>query len=137
MKRYRFEVFARSDLSFVGFAEASEPDIYIDALVSSDSKVACPGLFTASRGDFAQIRIDGKVYFTSPARMKYEEGIELLQHNDGVITYTVWLNRTESGIDYKVHSLEKYRDLTTGGDYTVELDGETLHYSELYDIMNI
>ena len=63
MKRYRFEVFARSDLSFVGFAEASEPDIYIDALVSSDSKVACPGLFTASRGDFAQIRIDGKVYF--------------------------------------------------------------------------
>lgn len=63
MKRYRFEVFSRSDLSFVGFAEASEPDIYIDALVSSDSTVACPGLFTCNRGDFAQIRIDGKVYF--------------------------------------------------------------------------
>ena len=63
MKRYRLEVFSRKDLSFVGFAEASEPDIYIDALVSSDSTVSCPGLFQCSRGDFAQIRIDGRVYF--------------------------------------------------------------------------
>lgn len=63
MKRYRFEVFSRSDLSFVGFAEAGEPDIYIDALVSADSTVSCPGLFSCARGDFAQIRIDGRVYF--------------------------------------------------------------------------
>ena len=63
MKRYRLEIFARSDLSFVCFAEAGEPDIYIDFLVSSDSKVSCPGLVTCSRGDFAQIRIDGHVYF--------------------------------------------------------------------------
>lgn len=63
MKRYRLEIFARSDLSFVCFAEAGEPDIYIDFLVASESKVSCPGLVTCSRGDFAQIRIDGRVYF--------------------------------------------------------------------------
>ena len=63
MKRYRLEIFARSDLSFVTFAESSEPDIYIDSLVSSQSKISCPGLVTCSRGDFAQIRIDGHVYF--------------------------------------------------------------------------
>lgn len=63
MKRYRLEIFSRSDLSFICFAEAGEPNIYIDFIVASESKVSCPGLVICSRGDFAQIRIDGRVYF--------------------------------------------------------------------------
>lgn len=63
MKRYRIEIFARSDLSFITFAECEEPDINIDFLVSAQSKTTAPGQITASVGDFAQIRIDGRVYY--------------------------------------------------------------------------
>lgn len=63
MKRYRLEVFDRNTLAFKCFAEATTPDIYIDALVSSESTLTCKGAIDCKRGDFAQIRIDGKVYF--------------------------------------------------------------------------
>lgn len=63
MKRYRLEVFDRNTLGFKCFAEASAPDIYVDALVSSESTLTCKGAIDCKRGDFAQVRIDGKVYF--------------------------------------------------------------------------
>lgn len=63
MKRYRIEIFNRQTLGFKSFAEVSEPDIYVDALVSSESTIQCIGELDGNRGDFAQIRIDGKVYY--------------------------------------------------------------------------
>lgn len=63
MKRYRIEVFDRNTLGFKCFAEATTPDIYIDALVSSDSTLTCKGAIDCKRGDFAQVRIDGSVYY--------------------------------------------------------------------------
>lgn len=62
MKRYRIEIFDKY-LAFKCFAEAAEPDIQIDYLVQTNSKVECPGQIACARGDFAQIRIDGNVYF--------------------------------------------------------------------------
>lgn len=63
MKRYRIEVFDRNTLGYKCFAEATTPDIYIDALVASESSLTCKGVIDCKRGDFAQIRIDGKVYY--------------------------------------------------------------------------
>ena len=63
MNRYRIELFNRTGMSFSGMAECSEPDINIDYLVSSQSKVTCPGEVIANNGDFAQIKINGKMYF--------------------------------------------------------------------------
>lgn len=63
MNRYRIELFNRTDMSYSGMAECSEPDINVDYLVASQSKVTCPGEVIASNGDFAQIRINGKIYF--------------------------------------------------------------------------
>lgn len=62
MNRYRIELFDRS-LQFKLMAECGEPDINIDYLVSSQSTVSCPGKVVATSGDFAQIRINGKIYF--------------------------------------------------------------------------
>lgn len=77
MNRYRIELFNRTDMSFSGMAECSEPDINIDYLVSSQSKVSCPGEIIASNGDFAQIRINGKIYY---------QGIVVDANFDGVRT---------------------------------------------------
>lgn len=63
MKRFRIEIFNRSDLAFKAFSEIEEPDIYFDELVISESMAVCPGKVECSRGDFAQIRINGKVYY--------------------------------------------------------------------------
>ena len=63
MKRYRLEVFDRNTLAFKCFAEATTPDIYIDVLVSSESTLTCKGAIDCKRGDFAQVRIDGKIYY--------------------------------------------------------------------------
>lgn len=63
MNRYRIEIFNRADLSFESFAECSEPDINIDFLVSAQSSVSCPGQVSGKIGDFAQIRINGSVYY--------------------------------------------------------------------------
>lgn len=63
MNKYRIEIFNRADLSFESFAECSEPDINIDFLVSAQSSVSCPGQVTGKIGDFAQIRINGRVYY--------------------------------------------------------------------------
>lgn len=63
MNRHRIEIFNRADLSFVTFAECSEPDINIDFLVSAQSKATCPGQVAGKIGDFAQIRINGRVYY--------------------------------------------------------------------------
>lgn len=63
MNRYRLEIFNRADLSFGSFAECSEPDINIDFLVSAQSSVSCPGQVTGKIGDFAQVRINGSVYY--------------------------------------------------------------------------
>lgn len=62
MKRYRLEVFSR-DLHFKSFSEVAEPEIYIDLLVQTNSTITCPKQITCARGDFAQIRIDGTVYY--------------------------------------------------------------------------
>lgn len=62
MKRYRIEVFDRN-LSFRLFSEIEEPDIYLDALVQTESTVVCPGKAECSRGDYIQVKIDGKVYY--------------------------------------------------------------------------
>lgn len=62
MKRYRIEVFDRN-LSFRFFSEIEEPDIYLDALVQTNSTVICPGKAEPHRGDYIQIRIDGHVYY--------------------------------------------------------------------------
>lgn len=62
MKRYRIEIFDRS-LAFRTFAEISEPTIALDKLVLSQSEVECFGRIECSRGDFAQIRIDGTVEY--------------------------------------------------------------------------
>lgn len=63
MNRYRLEIFNRADMSFESFAECSEPDINIDFLVSAQSSVSCPGQVTGKIGDFAQVRINGSVYY--------------------------------------------------------------------------
>ena len=63
MNRYRIELFKRADMEYAGMAECSEPEISIDYIVSSQSKVICPGEVIATSGDFAQIRINGKIYF--------------------------------------------------------------------------
>lgn len=63
MRRHRIEIFNRADLSFVAFAECSEPDINIDFLVSAESTVTCPGQVAGNIGDFAQVRINGRVYY--------------------------------------------------------------------------
>lgn len=63
MKKYRIELFDRVTLAFRSFAEISEPDIHLDALCQTNSTVEAVGQIDVIRGDFAQIRIDGKVYF--------------------------------------------------------------------------
>lgn len=63
MNKYRIEIFNRADLSFVSFAECSEPDINIDFLVAAESSTTCPGQVVGKIGDFAQIRINGRIYF--------------------------------------------------------------------------
>ena len=63
MNRYRIELFNRTGMTFASMAECDEPDINIDYLVSVQSKVTCPKEVVANNGDFAQIRINGKVYF--------------------------------------------------------------------------
>lgn len=63
MNRYRIEIFNRTGLTFAGMSECEEPDINIDYLVSAQSTVVCPQEVTAAYGDFAQVRINGKVYF--------------------------------------------------------------------------
>ena len=63
MNRYRIEILSRSDLSLVSFRECAEPDINIDFLVSAQSAVSCPGQVVGEIGDFAQIRINGRVYY--------------------------------------------------------------------------
>lgn len=63
MNRYRIELFSRNGMTFAGMAECEEPDINIDYLVSSQSKVTCPKEVIANNGDFAQVRINGKIYF--------------------------------------------------------------------------
>lgn len=133
MKRYRLEVFSRSDLSFVGFAEASEPDIYIDALVSSDSRVSCPGLFTCSRGDFAQIRIDGRVYFQGIITDWSYDGSQ----TEFTLKQMVELLNTEAFADVallKTQPIENWMgDILTrvfnGSDASARLPGFTLNIS--------
>lgn len=63
MKKYRIELFDRLTLAFRSFAEIGEPDIQLDALCQTNSTVEAVGQIDVIRGDFAQIRIDGKVYF--------------------------------------------------------------------------
>ena len=63
MKRFRIEVFNRLDLAFKSFTETEEPDINIDYLVTAESTLSCVGKLMCNRGDFAQVRVDGKVFF--------------------------------------------------------------------------
>lgn len=86
MNRYRIELFSRTGMVFSQMAECSEPDINIDYLVSSQSKVTCPGEITANNGDFAQVRINGKVYF---------QGIVSDANYDGVRTEITLQQMTE------------------------------------------
>lgn len=63
MNRYRIEIFNRTGMTFASMTECGEPDINIDYLVSAQSKVTCPKEVVANNGDFAQVRINGKIYY--------------------------------------------------------------------------
>lgn len=86
MNRYRIELFNRTDMSFAGMAECEEPDINIDYLVSSQSTVTCPKEVTSNNGDFAQVRINGKIYF---------QGIVVDANFDGIRTEITLNQMTE------------------------------------------
>lgn len=92
MNRYRIELFTRTGMAFSGMAECSEPDINIDYLVSSQSKVTCPGEVVASNGDFAQIKINGKEYF---------QGIVVDANFDGIRT-EITLNQMSEVLNTEV-----------------------------------
>lgn len=97
MKRYRLEIFGR-DLLFKSFSEASEPDIHIDYLVQTNSTIECPKEIICSRGDFAQIRIDGVVYY---------QGVITDWTYDGLST-SLTIQQMSSILDFDV-----YADVTT------------------------
>ena len=63
MSRYRIDIFGRADLAFKSFAEISDPNIEIDALVQTESECEAVGALDMAAGDFAQIRKNGKLYF--------------------------------------------------------------------------
>lgn len=105
MNRYRIELFNRADLTFSGMAECDEPEINIDYLVQSQSTVVCPGEVVANNGDFAQVRINGKLYF---------QGIVVDANFDGVRT-EITLNQMS-----EILNTEVFADVTLLKTQTIE-----------------
>ncbi len=104
MKRYRVEVFSKT-FSFRSFAEITEPDINIDYLCQTVSTLVCPGSLICETGDYAQVRIDGVVYF---------QGIVSDTDFDGTKT-TIHLNQMSKLLDIDV-----FADVTLLDSQTIE-----------------
>ncbi|MBQ8174466.1 MAG: hypothetical protein IJ009_03595 [Clostridia bacterium] len=65
-----------------------------------------------------------KITFDVQASVIYTKNGEAVENDGGVYTYTIYLNRTEEGVDYKVHTLSKILNAETGA-YVTELDAVT------------
>ena len=146
MNRYRIELFNRADMSFAGMAECEEPDINIDYLVSSQSTVTCPNEVVANNGDFAQIRINGKIYFqgivvdanfdgirteitlnqmTEVLNTEVFADVDLLKTQSIEVWLSDILNRTFNGSDEaeRLPNFSIVRNSSTSGTHTASDDG--------------
>lgn len=104
MKRYRIEIFDRS-LNFICFAETSEPEIALDKLVQTNSTVECFGTINCSKGQYAQVKVDGSV--------EYQGIISDIEYDGNMTTLT--LEQMDALLDTRV-----FADVSLLGSQTIE-----------------